>query len=284
MKCYLCGSEEFSIRSDSVRGSEEINVLQCKNCSLVQLSDFSHIDESFYANSGMHGDEVQSISEWMLDTSTDDSRRAKELNNFCVNKKVLDFGCGNGGFLKRIKKYSSAIAGIELEKRVQDYYKNQINIFSSLNDVKTKFNLITAFHVVEHLKDPISVLRQLAKLLEENGKLVIEVPNSEDALLTLYESEVFKKFSYWDQHLFLFNAQTLNTLATISGFSLIKIKHVQRYPLSNHLYWLSKGLPGGHEVWSNLNSNKINQAYSSKLAALGQTDTIFGIFEVKRND
>ena len=60
-----------------------------------------------------------------------------------------------------------------------------------MNDVKTKFNLITAFHVVEHLKDPISVLRQLAELLEENGKLVIEVPNSEDALLTLYESEVF---------------------------------------------------------------------------------------------
>ena len=106
------------------------------------------------------------------------------------------------------------------------------------------------------------------------------MPNSEDALLTLYESEVFKKFSYWDQHLFLFNAQTLNTLATISGFSLIKIKHVQRYPLSNHLYWLSKGLPGGHEVWSNLNSNEINQAYSSKLAALGQTDTIFGILKL----
>ena len=42
MKCYLCGSEEFSIRSDSVRGSEEINVLQCKNCSLVQLSDFTY--------------------------------------------------------------------------------------------------------------------------------------------------------------------------------------------------------------------------------------------------
>ena len=225
MKCYLCGSEN-SPRSDSVRGSEEINVLQYKGCSLVQLSDFSHGDESFYANSGMHGDEVQSISEWMLDTS-DDSRRAKELNNLCVNKEVLDFGCGNGGFLKRIKKYSSSIAGIELEKRVLDYYNNLIKIFSSLNDVKTKFNLITAFHVVEHLKDPISVLRQLAELLEENGKLVIEVPNSEDALLTLYESEVFKKFSYWDQHLFLFNAQTLNTLATISGFSLIKIKHVQ---------------------------------------------------------
>ena len=77
--------------------------------------------------------------------------------------------------------------------------------------------------------------------------MIIEVPNSSDALLTLYENEPFQNFTYWSQHLFLFNEKTMTELVKKAGLKLNWIKHVQRYPLSNNLYWLAKGEPGGHQ-------------------------------------
>jgi 2-polyprenyl-3-methyl-5-hydroxy-6-metoxy-1,4-benzoquinol methylase len=61
--------------------------------------------------------------------------------------------------------------------------------------------LITAFHVVEHLPDPRAILKALANMLAKNGRMVIEVPSSEDVLLTLYDSDAFQRFTYWSQHL-----------------------------------------------------------------------------------
>ena len=69
--------------------------------------------------------------------------------------------------------------------------------------------------------------------------MILEVPNSDDALLTLYESKDFQNFTYWSQHLFLFNTKTMAELIEQTGLKLNGIKHIQRYPLSNHMYWLS---------------------------------------------
>ncbi len=112
------------------------------------------------------------------------------------------------------------------------------------------YDLITAFHVVEHLIDPRATLKELAARLKDGGRLVIEVPSSEDALLTLYENDAFQRFTYWSQHLYLLNAKTLSQLATQAGLRVVSIKQFQRYPLSNHLHWLSRNRPGGHKHWS----------------------------------
>ena len=82
-------------------------------------------------------------------------------------------------------------------------------------------------------------------MLAKNGRMVIEVPSSEDVLLTLYDSEAFQRFTYWSQHLYLFNAETLRKLAEQAGLRIVSIQQYQRYPLSNHLYWLSQDKPGG---------------------------------------
>jgi hypothetical protein len=104
--------------------------------------------------------------------------------------------------------------------------------------------------------------------------MIIEVPNSDDALLTLYENYAFQNFTYWSQHLFLFNAKNMTDLIKQAGLKLNWIKHIQRYPLSNHLYWLSKNKPGGHKKWSFLNNKKLNAEYENQLASIGKTDTI----------
>ena len=126
--------------------------------------------------------------------------------------------------------------------------------------------MITAFHVIEHLSDPVSMLKTLEAKLSKNGRIVVEVPSSEDALLTLYDSSAFQHFTYWSQHLFLFNAETLRRLAKQAGLCIVSIQQYQRYPLSNHLHWLSKGKPGGHQKWAFLDSPELKTAYANALA------------------
>lgn len=53
------------------------------------------------------------------------------------------------------------------------------------------------------------MLNKLAGLLKSNGRMIVEVPSVEDAFLTLNDCDAFQRFTYWSQHLFLFNMFTL---------------------------------------------------------------------------
>jgi len=276
--CYLCSSDKYTRRQGSVRDNPEIKILECVDCGLVYLSTLNHITEDHYESSGMHDGERPDIDAWLKETQFDDERRYLFLKDQMTNKTILDFGCGIGGFLGYAKQSASTVAGVELEKALQSSFrKRQLNVFSNLEaifETGNKYNLITAFHVVEHLSDPITILKKLSELLTEGGELIVEVPSSDDALLTFYNCKAFQNFTYWSQHLFLFNAATLTDLVKQAGLTINWIKHIQRYPLSNHLYWLSAGKPGGHQKWGVMNDHKLNAEYEYQLAAIGKTDTI----------
>lgn len=274
MKCNLCNSQNYKKRKGRVRDNKNLEIFECCDCGLVFLSEDDHINESFYENSNMH--QSFDFYKWRNETFVDDTRRFEFLKNSLVNKKVLDFGSGNGGFLELTKNISKELLGVELEKAIIPFYKEKkIPFENNLDNISDKFDIITSFHVIEHIKEPLIILEKLKNLLEDNGKLIIEVPNANDALLTIYENEAFSNFTYWSCHLYLHTQYTLNLLAKQSGFEVEFIKHIQRYPLSNHLYWLSKNKPGGHEKWGNFfDSNELTKAYENQLASLGATDTI----------
>lgn len=254
MECYLCKSASSTKRKGHVRDNPELDVLECNECGLVYLSSLNHISEHHYENSGMHGSEIISVPDWLRESNADDERRYNFLRSKLINKRLLDFGCGAGGFLLKSLKETSISEGVELELRLQDHYKEkELKVWTSLEkliNTNRMFDIITAFHVIEHLADPRKTILQLTSILSDYGELIIEVPSSNDALLVLYESDAFSKFTYWSQHLFLFNNDTLTRLIKQLGLKLNWIKQIQRYPLSNHLYWLSKGKPGGHMNWS----------------------------------
>lgn len=275
MKCYLCNSTSFNLIKKGVRDNNDLSVLSCNNCGLVSLDSFNHIDENFYENSNMHSTKVD-ISNWLKETEKDDNRRYLYLLEKIKNKKILDFGAGNGGFLFKAKEVANDVFGIEPEMQFKSFFKkNKLNILNSLDELKSKkFDLITAFHVFEHLKEPLKILNDLMPHVSEKGEIIIEVPNCDDALLSYFNSDAFSNFTYWSQHLFLFNEKTLTDLVKKANYKINYINQVQRYPLSNHLYWLSKALPNGQSKYSIFNNEKLNVEYEKVLKKEKICDTL----------
>jgi 2-polyprenyl-3-methyl-5-hydroxy-6-metoxy-1,4-benzoquinol methylase len=283
-KCYLCGSVEFSKKPGRVRDRSELKILECASCGLVFLSSFEHITDGFYENSEMHGQELLEVQPWLKETEQDDERRFQHLKSVLPNKMLLEFGCGAGGFLLKARELAETVHGIELEKRLSDHYKKHgLSVFQNLSEIpmerkERKYDIIAMFHVLEHIPAPKSILVELSKFLADNGQIIVEVPNADDALLTLYNSIPFSNFTYWSCHLFLYTAKTLEILFTQIKLKTNYIKQVQRYPLSNHLYWLANGKPGGHQKWHFLDSPEIHSVYEKQLASIGKCDTIIASF------
>ncbi len=281
-RCYLCGGIELNKRPGSVRDNSELKMLECTSCGLVFLSSFDHIKSGFYENSAMHGEKVPDLQTLLKETARDDERRFKYLRDLLPGRSLLDFGCGVGGFLLKARELVETAHGVEIEARLSRYYESLgLRVFRDLSHITGnvgKYDIITMFHVLEHIPDPKAILGELSEKLADNGQIIIEVPNADDALLTLYNCESFSHFTYWSCHLFLFTAKTLKMLFTQAGLKANYIKQIQRYPLSNHLYWLSTGNPGGHQKWYFLNSPDIEAAYEKQLASIGKCDTVIASF------
>lgn len=280
--CYLCEEKGSDTIHYGTRDNPDINVLKCRNCGLVFLSSKDHMDNAFYEDSHMVGDDMN-ISDYLIKCGKDDGRRYNFLKDTLIGKKVLDFGCGAGGFINLASGVAELAHGVELDKALcaatNRNDKEKVKCFPSIDEVDEKYDVITLFHCLEHLKDPRGMLNRLLNQLNAVGggsTLIIEVPSCDDALLTLYENTAFADFTYWSCHLYLFSPKTLELLfkSLDRKVEIQYIKQIQRYPLSNHLYWLSKGKPGGHVKWHFINNDILDEQYENTLAAIGRCDTL----------
>ncbi len=271
--CYLCGNKKFRYRKGKVRDLPSLKIIECSNCQLVTLNTFKHIKDDHYINSKMHGKDFD-FKKWKNESYRDDLRRIKQFKRILKNKSLLDFGCGAGGFLELSNSITAESSGFELDLSVKKFWKNKLKIYDEIDKIKSKFDVITMFHVLEHLKSPIETLIKLKKNLKHGGVIIIEVPNADDALIKLYKSKAFQNFTYWSNHLYLYNPINLKKLLIKTGYKVKFIKNIQRYPISNHLHWLSKGKPGGHEIWNFFDNKEINDKYSKVLSKLNMGDTL----------
>lgn len=281
--CYNCNGKEFELIHEGVRDNQNLDVLRCKDCSLVCLSDMSHISDSFYENSGMTNG--TDLKRWQENTAGDDKRRFDFLKSRIENKTLIDFGCGNAGFLNLAKQVCKKVFGTELQKEFYEYFEEcGLEVYPNISEMPEKADIITMFHVLEHLTDPIETLKNLKTILEDEGKIIIEVPNSNDALLSLYKNNDFANFTYWSCHLYLYNEKTLRQIVEKSGYKVDSVHHIQRYNLLNHLYWQFNKKPGGHEKWkrfaNGFDFELLNYIYEIFLKSLKKTDTL--IFEISK--
>ena len=210
-----------------------------------------------------------------------DNRRAVQFNKILKNKDILDFGCSWGSFLKKVKNYKS-LSGVELRKECINFIKNnikKINISDNVNSFDRKFDIITMFHVLEHIPYQVETLKILKSKLKNKGKIIIEVPHAEDFLILQEELKEFKNFTFWSEHLILHTYKSLKSILSKAGFKNINIQYFQRYGFSNHLGWFLRQKPGGHNIYKEVISDKLNLSYCENLKRLGQTDTLIAIAE-----
>ena len=211
----------------------------------------------------------------------DDLRRVSQFKKILIKKDILDFGCGWGGFLRNINNYKS-LTGIELRKECITHIRKNIKkveISNNINKLQKKFDVITMFHVLEHIPFQIQTLKVLKSKLKKGGKIIIEVPHAEDFLILQEELKEFKDFTFWSEHLILHTYKSLRTILFKSGFKKINIQYFQRYNFSNHLGWFLKRKPGGHNFFKKIVSKKLNDSYCENLKNLRQTDTLIAIAE-----
>ncbi len=211
----------------------------------------------------------------------DDLRRASQFKKILIKKDILDFGCGWGGFLRNINNYKS-LTGVELRKECITHIRKNIKkveISNNINNFQKKFDVITMFHVLEHIPFQIQTLKVLKSKLKKGGKIIIEVPHAEDFLILQEELKEFKDFTFWSEHLILHTYNSLRTILFKSGFKKINIQYFQRYNFSNHLGWFLKRKPGGHNFFKKIVSNELNNSYCENLKNLRQTDTLIAIAE-----
>jgi SAM-dependent methyltransferase len=104
-----------------------------------------------------------------------------------------------------------------------------------------RFDLVTLFHVLEHVPMPVEFLGRCKALLSPGGTLLIEVPNVADALL--WECAAYREF-YWQRaHLSYFDAARLELALRRAGCGDVRVEGVQRYGVRNLLNWVDAGKP-----------------------------------------
>jgi 2-polyprenyl-3-methyl-5-hydroxy-6-metoxy-1,4-benzoquinol methylase len=262
-----------------VRDREDVAVLRDSMTEVIVLSRSDHVSETYYTereekNSyNVHGADI------VTPRLEDNVRRAAEFGGYIRNKRWLDFGCGLGGMLDEMASEAAWAAGLEPSREraaiVSAKGHNVVNSLDAIED--NSLDIVTLFHVFEHLTEPLEVLQSLRRVLRPGGMLLIEVPHAKDALFTLYDCDAFKRFTFWSEHLVLHTRESLKTLLQAAGYQNAEIAGYQRYPLANHLYWLSKQKPGGHEKWAFMNSNPLRADYDAMLAAINATDSLIAV-------
>jgi SAM-dependent methyltransferase len=202
--------------------------------------------------------------------------RFKEL--YTKDTRLLEIGCASGFFLSEVKKYVKTATGVELTKEYVNYATGRgLDVRESLDEIPDdSCDLIFMFHVLEHIDDPIKYLKEVKRKLSSNGKMIIEVPNVEDILVSTYKIKPHLDF-YWEiAHNYYFSKTTLGRVLEKAGYHY-QIFPLQRYDLSNHMYWMITGKPGGQGHFNAVFSPSLLDEYEKNLKVRFLCDTIYAI-------
>lgn len=159
---------------------------------------------------------------------------------------LLDVGFGNGAFLELAKAAGWLVAGVDpdpiavknAKARGMDVHLGGIDVYNGITEY---FDAITISHVIEHLHDPVAVIRTIYALLKPGGILYIDTPN-----INAYGHHIFGP--NWrglepPRHLVIFSALALKMLLSSVGFSCVR--SIRRYDVSHGMYQSSLSLQRG---------------------------------------
>jgi len=288
MRSYLLQhgliGEDIETFFPRTRDRDDIPVMRCRETGVIFLGKTPSDLESYYNrrqpdNDGTTSRTTISGAQVVTAAPADSQRRLDQFRSVISGKRLCDFGTGHGLFLRYARGIASHCAGVELNRSQQEALRaDGIAVESSIEGYEpASFDVITAFHVLEHLEAPIETMRLIRSRLAPGGVAIVEVPHARDFLFNTLNSDAFKGFTFWSEHLVLHTRASLERSLRLAGFGQIDIKGYQRYGLENHLHWLVKGKPGGQQAWAHLAESDLNARYANLLQGIDQTDTLIAV-------
>ena len=254
MRCRLCSSENIESIAGLKYSGLDYTIIFCKDCELLQTMEHHHkyspdyvcldsvdIDEKRVWCQGGH--KISAYRQW--------DKNLKCLNHAINNQlRLLDIGCGTGGFLEHVKSSGFELYGFDASKAQSEYARKHFpnvryarscsEYLVEHGDRDLLFDVITLWDVIEHIRNPLDYLREMRGVIRPGGLVYISTPNG---LAKLWKRKLYKLFSIdadlrgefmpWE-HVFYYSPRSLEYLLRKSGFKMLKLGAVPCYrrPLS----------------------------------------------------
>jgi SAM-dependent methyltransferase len=246
--CPVCGSVNFRDKlqvQDKSVSQELFTIVQCQNCEFQFTNprpDAAHIGKYYESDAYVsHNSGAQGLINQVYKLARVFTVRRKvtlitKLNGGRAGR-LLDYGCGTGHFLAGAKEKGWQVAGLEPNDRARQEATERvgqpIQEPSALTALAPgSFDVITLWHVLEHVHTLNETLDQLLAALKPGGKLLIAVPNVESLDAKHYRQD----WAAYDvpRHLYHFSPSTMKQLLAEHGLVV-----PQTLPLALDAYYVS---------------------------------------------
>ena len=240
MKCPICEypscTRHYQMVDRFFRAStDRFPLYRCSSCGLLFLDEETVIERipEFYppgywweGEGDVWGLE-QRYREWMV--RNDQLRFLLSVVPEPRNCRLLDVGCGGGTFLKLASQVGFEVFGLEQSPeavRISREHLSDRVLQGSEEELISRgeqFDLITLFHVLEHLPSPFAYLKNLKKLLKKPAGLVIQAPNSRSLQAKIFGSRWYGLDC--PRHLYNYTSFSLLHLLGRAGFRIHRVRH-----------------------------------------------------------
>jgi SAM-dependent methyltransferase len=256
MGCILCDTEEttsFLVAPDMYTG-ETYRLVRCACCGLIR-TDRPPSSEHLYvygktADAGKRFALAQRLLQWF--------RRAR-VRKFVGQHpgRALDVGCGDGSFLAALAQRGWDVYGTELSASIAASAWQRLGDRIRVGEVEAaaypeaSFDLITFWHVLEHLNNPRNALAEARRLIKPGGRVLVGVPN-----IRSFQAQLFKEdWLHLDvpRHRWHFSPDTLTELAQRCDFDVVQFRHFSaEYGPFGIVQGIATRLGGGHVLFTRL--------------------------------
>lgn len=221
--CNLCGHGEATLVCRYDRRMKRLTTVRCDGCSLLRTDPMpTEAELGAYYASAYRGDYQLARRRTPPRLHLKRSRRESEARMALLApllrpaSRILDFGSGSGEFLDLATKAGHAATGIEpgrdFARYAREAYGAHVHTapWTEIDLPWGGFDLITARHVLEHLRNPVEALRRMAGWLAADGIIHVEVPNAE-----AIRKDALQQFHF--AHIHHFSPNTLVHAAAKAG-------------------------------------------------------------------
>lgn len=237
--CIVCGSKEiapFLLCKDHFVSGEEFEINSCKTCGFKYTECVPEPEKMapYYQSEEYisHSDTQKGIMNKIYHKVRDImlKRKARLIRSLTPGKRLLDIGCGTGYFPYYMKLQGYEASGMELDADARDFAAENFDLEinspeKQLNEKQTAYyDVITLWHVMEHLHNPKRYMEWIFDSLKNDGALLIALPNCNS-----YDAKIYKEFwAAYDvpRHLWHFEPSTFIKYITQFGFKLETIKRL----------------------------------------------------------